>query len=125
MTITTQILRSYAADLQTAINEVNAKYGISDMTMDVRRARDGSFLRIMKVDGFERVSPLGQAAKMFAPTLSKALDEYGIGSTRNAKGDVLTGFNPRSPKYCFTYRSAGGTDWKITPEMARKRFGSI
>ncbi len=131
MIITKQVLTNYTADLQKAIDEVNAKYGIAMEPLDIRRDREGSFLRIMKVDGHAVTTPkavvsveVPVTATSVDPRLQAQMDVWGIAAARNAKGDKLIKFNPNSPKYCFTYESAGGARWKCTAEQAKKRFGA-
>ena len=115
------------ADMNAAIRQVAEKHGLRFDRVDLRRSREGSFCRLMKLDFYETDSVVGKAAALMGyaaggETLEAKMKQYGIKKTRNKKGDVLTAFNPRSPKYCFSYRSAGGTDWKITPMQAAKRF---
>jgi hypothetical protein len=115
---------AFAADLQKAFNEVAAKHGVTAPKLDLRRARDGSFARLMKVDiqaAGTKVTSLKVDSQFMG--LEAAMKRFGITSTKNAKGDVLDAFNPRSPKFCFSYTSARGTQWKCTAEQAKKRFG--
>jgi hypothetical protein len=56
------------------------------------------------------------------PLLARAMAEHGIRTTVNAKGDRLTSFFPKSPKFCFGYTSARGAEWKCSAEQAAHRF---
>lgn len=115
---------SFAADLQKAFNEVAAKHGVTAPKLDLRRARDGSFARLMKLDiqaAGSKVTSLKVESQFMS--LEAAMKRFGITNKKNAKGDTLDAFNPRSPVYCFTYTSARGTSWKATAEQAKKRFG--
>jgi len=115
---------AFAADLQKAFDEIAAKHGVTAPKVDLRRARDGSFARLMKIDiqaAGTKVTSLKVDSQFMS--LDAAMKRFGITSKKNAKGDTLDAFNPKSPKYCFTYTSVRGTSWKCTPEQAKKRFG--
>lgn len=126
-----------------AVQAIAQKHGVKVPTLDVRRSRDGSFVRIMKVDiyaaGKNAFSPYEQTFKAlgmndadiarsaagFSNDLDTMMARYGIASKTNRKGDTLTGFNPRALKYPFNYTSPNGTQWRITVEQAKKRFGTL
>lgn len=130
----------FTAELNAAFKAIAEKHGISAPALDVRRSRDGTFVRIMKVDvyasGKNAFTPyentfkaLGLNAEDISKASSTDLDSmmarYGIRAKTNRKGDVLTGFNPRAPKYPFNYTSPNGNPWRITVEQAKKRFGAV
>jgi hypothetical protein len=120
------------AELTAAVNAVLIANGLrfkSDSGIDVRRARDGSFGRIMKFDiepGNRIVSEftISAATPNFRrnTTLASAMKQVGITKTANSKGDTLTGFYPNRPKYPFVYTSIRGARWKASIEQAQKRF---
>ena len=127
MKITQAVMKQIEADLQKAYNEVAAKYGIQKPEVSCRRATNGSFVRVSKIDMYDVANaPTAPAFKVTQmPTdnkLKAAMDYHKITSIKNAKGDTLTAYYPNSPKYCFGYTSARGTGWKCSPDQARKRF---
>lgn len=133
----------FTAELNAAIKAVADRHGLNVPALDVRRSRDGNFVRIMKMDvyaaGKNAFSPyentfkalgmndqeIAKASGTFGTDLDSMMARYGIRAKTNKKGDTLTGYNPRAPKYPFNYTSPNGTPWRITVEQAKKRFGAI
>lgn len=113
-----------ANEIEAALKEIAKKHGFSAPMIDLRRSRDGSFARLYKMDLYAPATLGGQAAAVPASNdLASAMKVHGITKSSNAKGDRLTGYSPRSPKFSFVYTSARGTAWKCTPAQAKKRFG--
>ena len=130
MQVTSQVMKQIQADLQKAYAEIATKYGLVAPAADVRRERNGSFARAMKVD-FRNAADAVPVMKMPQgfipegvkdPLLARAMAKHGITTTKNSKGDTLTAFYPNSPKFCFGYTSGRGTNWKCSADQARKRF---
>lgn len=121
--------RAIQADLQRAVASVLKTHGVClKAPLDVRRARDGSFGRVMKFDFEPGVAKTTTGVKK--PKLNKnaslatAMAAYGIKNKTNAKGDTLVSYHHNRPKYPFVYLSPNGhTRWKQTAEQARRRFG--
>ncbi len=123
--------RTVQAEIQAAVDAVLKKNGLRFKdagAIDVRRARDGSFGRIMKFDlepGTAVVitaATFGSGALKKNSTLESAMEHYGIANKTNAKGDMLMSYHHSRPKYPFVYRSARGAMWKQTAEQAKRRF---
>ena len=124
--------RTVQTELQSAIEAVLKKNGLRFKdcgTVDLRRARDQSFGRIMKFDiepGRAVTVTVGSTAK---PRLNKnasldtAMKAFGITNKTNSKGDTLVSFHRNRPKYPFVYVSIRGARWKASADMAKRRFG--
>lgn len=136
MRITPQQLAQATEIIQKAYNEVSALLGLEIVRPDIRRYRGDEGIRFMAQDmkpkdhGNFMLTPVSETAASNIPAvelpaaLARGMAMYGIRICKNAKGDQLVDFHPTRPKYPFTYQSAGGTRWKITPEQARARFGN-
>lgn len=125
-------------DVDAALKAVGEKYGITFAPIDMRAARDGSFVRLYKQDIVapawrsqveQTMASLGvpNASQTYdritrGVTLEEAMARDGIISSVNAKGDRLTHYK-HGNKYCYHYTSARGAEWRIPVEEARKRFG--
>lgn len=118
--------REIAKEIEAALKAIGAKHGFEVPAVDLRRARGDGFARLMKADFYPKstqktaTSSVKPASNDFK--INMGMKAYGIEKTANNKGDTLVGYNSNCPKYCFTYRSARGTMWKITPDQAKRRF---
>lgn len=134
---TKETTRQIQNEIQAALEAIGKKHGFNVLSdeIDFRRTRSGDRGRLMAMDFYpagKEPAPAFNAstvdlteAKAGTPQfkLNAAMKRFGIERTANNKGDTLTSYNPNCPKYCFSYRSVRGTDWKCTPEQAKKRFG--
>ena len=139
-TFTAQIQR----EIQAAMTEITKRHGLNPVQIDFRRCRDGSFGRVMKFDleplkasnpsniipvvnhdpSLNEMFNLSNLKKSTgnASTLQEAMMLYGL-KPANSKGDRLISYNPKTPKNKFIYESAGGTKWRCSVDLAKRRFG--
>ena len=124
-TIMTQI----QADLVKAFAEVAAKYGLEQPSVDLRRDRAGTFVRLMKLDMNVKTSDipvikLKTDHKMGDTPLERALARIGVTKLTNSKGERIVDYKPSRPKYPFVFQGPKGGRWKATEASIKARFAA-
>lgn len=112
------------SDLRDAIAAVARKHGLSTPTIDLRRDRAGSFVRLMKFDmrvmDAAAKAEVVNATKSFStdvsPDLARALKKIGVTKTTNSKGQRIVAYKSNRPKYPFVYQGPKGGRWKGSAE---------
>lgn len=113
------------ADLVKAFAEVAAKYGLEQPSVDLRRDRAGTFVRLMKLDMNVKTNdtPVTKL-KMGDTPLERALARIGVTKMTNAKGDRIVDYKPNRPKYPFVFEGPKGGRWKATEASIKARFAA-
>jgi len=117
-------------DVVAALAAVAEKYGLERPMVDVRRASNGTFVRLMKLDMHVKapvitgvkVTELPVTATSGDATLMRALARIGVNSTTNRKGETVLAYKPNRPKYPFVFQGPKGGRWKATEADIRARF---
>ena len=116
-------------DLDEAIKAIAAKHGLDMNQVEIRRASDGSFIRLMKTDLYVKsvATPMiGEGKNQPATSGNRSLDRgmaiYGITKTTNRNGETLVDYKPNRPKYPFVYEGPRGGRWKISGASAKLKF---
>lgn len=121
-------MTAIAAELKSMVRVISEKYGI-DVHLGTGRYEAHQFT--FKTTGKIRPRSITGVNVQNVTTEQNAADRvlqnqmriYNVANMTNAKGDRLIAFNSSSPKYRFTYISAGGKRYKTTVEGAQQRFG--
>jgi len=111
-TITRAKLKTLRENMQRALNEAGL-----DFTFDVGNMTFGDTEVTIKVKAV-----LNGATPKSKADLEKKMKVYGLGY-KGKKGQTLTGFNFRSPKYPFTFVTVRGARYKCSLEQAKAIFG--
>ncbi len=118
-TIMTQI----QTDLVKAFAEVAAKYGLEQPSVDLRRDRAGTFVRLMKLDMNVKTSDIPVIKlKMGDTPLERALARIGVTKLTNSKGERIVDYKPSRPKYPFVFQGPKGGRWKGSEAQIKARF---
>ena len=113
-TFTRTNLATVAADIDKALAEISAKYGI-----EVRRGNS-------RFTGTDFTTKIEGKAKGTAANdvFASQMDAMGlVANQKNAAGETLIEMNTRRPKYPFTYTDKNGARFKTTLTSAKLKFG--
>jgi hypothetical protein len=117
------------ADLVKAFAEVAAKYGLEQPSVDLRRDRAGTFVRLMKLDMNVKTNDipvinLKTDSKVGGTPLERALARIGVTKMTNSKGERIVDYKPSRPKYPFVFEGPKGGRWKATEANIKARFAA-
>lgn len=129
MNIDRNKLSKIEAEIVAALSEVSAKYGLVLPAVDLRRARNGTFCRLMKMDFVVSSNVAAPPALIPStgtnapqPALVAAMKRLGITKTINAKGEQLIAYKPSRRVYPFTTQGPRGGRWKATEAAVLRMF---
>jgi hypothetical protein len=128
--INKESIRAFRAEYAQVVAALEAKHGVKIALGNIRFTAD-EFRGKITVSNRVQSAPINLTPQAYGnmdsvptdPILSQAMVRHGITRRTNAKGDVLTGYRPSRPKFCFEYKSVRGKVWLTSADGAKQRFG--